>query len=179
MEGKLVKTNSTYHLVIDNKIIASMGDSDGKLHKLSFKNCQVVENWYDLDELAELYSGKGIFEDGYDGLLNPHTRMFIETSYIKGFQKALEILGDKKFSKEDMIAFGKICTNDAHAPSHKRSKTWTELLEKYIQSLQQTEWDVEIVMGGYRLNDDGEKIGFPSYELPKLDADGCLILKRK
>lgn len=44
MEGKLVKTNSTYHLVIDNKIIASMGDSDGKLHKLSLKNCDAIAN---------------------------------------------------------------------------------------------------------------------------------------
>ena len=29
-----------------------------------------------------------------------------------------------------------------------------------------------------KLNDDGQKYGFPDMTQPKLDSEGCLILKR-
>jgi len=52
-------------------------------------------------------------------------------------------------------------------------KTLTEVQDKHIQSLQQTEWDVEIEM-------QHESLVYPTDKmLPKLDSDGCLILKRK
>ncbi len=41
-----------------------------------------------------------------------------------------------------------------------------------------TELDVRVLMGGYRLNSDGEKIGFPDFTLPKTDDNNCLILKK-
>ena len=48
-----------------------------------------------------------------------------------------------------------------------------ELIKKVIQSIQQTEWDVRIDV---LLT---ERHGGVVYETPKLDADGCLILKKK
>jgi hypothetical protein len=76
-----------------------------------------------------------------------------------GFQKALELMGDKKFSEEDV----------REAFFHVQNEPTFDV---FIQSLQQTEWDVEVVM---------EKIdlSFGCYKIqPKFDEEGCLILKR-
>ena len=48
-----------------------------------------------------------------------------------------------------------------------------ETLGEHIQSLQQTEWDVKIDVLMT------EREGGVVIETPKLDADGCLILKRR
>ena len=60
-----------------------------------------------------------------------------------------------------------------------------ETLGEHIQSLQQTEFDVEIEMenslsNGYK-NQPDNIIGFiAEYKsVPKLDSEGCLILKRR
>jgi hypothetical protein len=54
-------------------------------------------------------------------------------------------------------------------PFEKCGKTYQELTDSYIQSLQQTEWEVDIV------EDTSMLWQFPE---PKLDQNGCLILKR-
>ena len=57
----------------------------------------------------------------------------------------------------------------------------TELRNKHIQSLQKTEWDVIVVMEGplvYPANLPKEGEERPDYR-PKLDENGCIILKRK
>jgi hypothetical protein len=165
MEAKLIKTKSTYHLVVNNKIIASMGDSDGKLQKLSLKNCEAIANGYDLDELVE---------DNFKGL-----RACIEDQDIAEFYISLvkttitEILGDKKFTKEDM---GRIMVY-GYDKSTENEYLSRIPFDEYIQSLQQTEWDVEVETEEKRI---GGIKGYGEYEIvPKLDADGCLILKRK
>ena len=107
MEGKLIKTDGTYILSVNEykDEIFTIADTNKahelNKHKLSLKNCEAIENGYDLDELT------------------------------------------------------------------------------------QTEWDVEIEMensltNGYK-NQPDNIIGFiAEYKsVPKLDKDGCLILKRK
>ena len=93
---------------------------------------------------------------------------------MHGFQKALEILGDKKYSEEDVKKAFEMGEDFGSLPfsSYTTSKRLNK--KEYIQSIQQTEWDVEIVMeyvGKIKLNKLHEM-------KPKLDADGCLILKR-
>ena len=83
--------------------------------------------------------------------------------FIKGFQKALEILGDKKFSEEDMKNAIYIAWDDDNLAT-------TDI----IQLLQQTEWDVEIEQELIQSSIEGEAI----WKI-KLDTDGCLILKKK
>jgi hypothetical protein len=61
--------------------------------KLSLKNCQAIENGYDLDELV-------LKKD-----LVKHFGMMVISTLIEGFQKALEILGDKKFSGDDIRTY--------------------------------------------------------------------------
>jgi hypothetical protein len=160
MEGKLIKEVDFYGLKIEGKIIGLSNNSTNKLlnypFKLSLKNCEAIANDYDLDELAILCTKE---EDTIVG----NQKMAI--GFIKGFQKALEILGDKKFSEEDMK---KACSLIFLALGDGGDITTDEV----IQSLQQTEWDVEIVMRPASL------VYKSNLVIEELDADGCLILKR-
>ena len=110
MEGKLIKLGEDdYILHVNNKPFA--------YKKLSLKNCQAVEKGYDLDELAKV---------NYD--YDPYIAEYLEHEFKKGFQKALEILGDKRFSEKDI-----------------RKAILLSMKFNYnvvIQSLEQTEWDV-------------------------------------
>ena len=168
MEGKLIKTGVQFLLrnKEDEVIAITSGTMEGRM--LSLKNCQAIELGYDLDGLALSYVSDHLTK-GTDEYHNS------QVDFKEGFQKALEILGDKKFSEKDIErAFiqGVYTKTEIH-----RKK------EEYIQSLQQTEWDVEIVMecviGCKNLILNGENSLCCENKKPKLDSNGCLILKRK
>ena len=160
MEGKLIKTGDQFLLrnKEDEVIAITSGTMEGRM--LSLKNCQAIENGYDLDELA----------------LDYYKLVFGNTkSYKDGFQKALELLGGKKFSEEDVKK-----TLYLKNGFDKDGFSFYKSDEEIIQSLQQTEWDVEIEMEQDYLKwkqSDIEDI--KDCLVPKLDANGCLILKRK
>lgn len=152
MEGKLIKENNGYTLFVDGKVF---GDTDGHqlksiTNRLSIKNCQIIELDCDLDELIK--------KEIANGKLHPNDGAKKE-GIERGIQIALEILGDKKFSVEDMrMAFFHV----QNEPT----------FDEFIQSLQQTEWDVEVEMVK-------EHIGSGCYKkYPKSDDEGCLILKK-
>ena len=158
-------------------------------HKLSLKNCQEIENGYDLDELAK---EKYPYEK---------TEMFScfeldckQEGFIEGAKTILEILGDKKFSDRDVILIAEYVRVASQSTPDTRTK---DLFDEY-QSLQQTEWEVEIVkventpiwenadVQGHvvckKCGEWNESQIIPykckCVSKPKLDADGCLILKR-
>jgi hypothetical protein len=162
MEGKLIKRdNDFYSLKVDGFVMAT---SNGMIvdYNLSLKNIQAIERGYDLDELAKQECIYPIYNDLKVSNC-PINKKLVERGFKIGFQKLLDILGDKKFSEEDMIK----CFNASI------DEGWVRA-DFYIQSLQQTEWDVEIVMG------DPIGIGdkYTPDTKPKLDENGCLILKR-
>jgi hypothetical protein len=161
MKGKLYKENDSYTLFVDGKIF---GDTRGHhlssiTNTLSVKNCQAIELDYDLDELISESDTSHLARWTSDS----HELMFDEGFKI-GFQKALELMGDKKFSEDDLrlaMHFGKF--------GEANNQTTTI---GFIQSLQQTEWDVEVVMEKFDLS-------FGCYKIQtKFDEEGCLILKR-
>ena len=183
MEGKLIKVENGYVLMVNNIMYATDND------KLSLKNCQAIANGYDLDELA-------CNEIGIDiSVINHIDNKVIENDSVStpiheagalgaglyhrvkgfeiGFQKALEILGDKKFSEEDVKFMFQLGFNLDNAISRNE-------YDELIQSLQQTEWDVEIVIECGEVKQcecsSNENCLNPQ---PKLDEDCCLILKRK
>jgi hypothetical protein len=181
MKGKLVKEYGDFYLISDKEI--ESGDeyvklnnrprtlllgttvASAKVPKLSLKNCESIANGYDLDELFSKIKPK----DGFKH----------ELSFIEGFQKALEILGDKKFSEEDI----KKAFNVGWIQRHNEEGSHYEAMEKVIQSLQQTEWDVEICCYVDNSNGwlDADSFNSPlltNTGIPKLDTDGFLILKR-
>ena len=144
--------------------------------KLSIKNCEAIANGYDLDELGR---------DLWKKSLNYHLQHELDYTFgvVDGFQKALELIGDKKFSINEVVELCKILMSN---PFEKCGKTYQELTDNYIQSLQQTEWDVEILMGTNYRDIDCVNVGnlvaskiVKDNEAPMLDKDGCLILKRK
>ena len=197
MEGKLYKSpnGEHYYLTVDGKIFAEIGGHPLKTinQSLSLKNCQAIENGYDLDELVkESMTQNKVKKDylSFDEQVQRSGGFII--GFQEGFQKALSLLGDKKFSEEDMrkaIAFGwdyegrpKEEMLEIHNVNLEYNNSYFEDTQKYIQSLQQTEWDVEMLMESKDIDelrvDKGSFLKPNDIYKPKLDVDGCLILKR-
>jgi hypothetical protein len=205
MEGMLIKLKegSFYLQELPKKGIGgaqcemTIGSTWGEgEYKLSLKNCEVIASGYNLEELA------------YEKSWNEDS----EKGFINGAKAILEILGDKKFTADDMKRLLSLIVNNAINVNN------TDKAYNYIESLQPSEWDVEVVTedefisnqgldynesvrcrvliidgddvyGEYidgtltnldipfslsGLNDmEGNSVG-----KPKLDEDGCIILKR-
>ena len=170
MKGKLIKEDEEYYLednlgvtiASTDKILLKETDT---VKKLSLKNCQAIENGYDLDDKISKHLEKNDIEASAK-------RVQVIRELI------LEILGDKKFSEEDMrkmydISCGKIGLSLAHDQTENN-----ERFRLHLRSIKQTEWDVEIEMEEKWIAGTST-YGHGEYELkPKLDADGCLILKK-
>ena len=188
MKATLIKEAGGYDLYRideDGKRVTFASTQDYK-QKLSLKNCQAIEKGYDLDELLDNITPK----DGTTGNISQRI------GFVKGFQKALEILGDKKFSEEDMKnIFAKTLENAPSTESHTRMISdvqyrhfvMDELYGRITKFLQQTEWDVEVEMEFNPINHASGleltgnvlmDVAIQENYKPKLDADGYLILKR-
>lgn len=142
MDGKLIKVENGWVLMVNNIMYATDND------KLSLKNCQAIANGYDLDELAS-------------SLVDRETNASVDSSYRKtlekyvkiGFQKALELLHDKKFGEEDIYN----ALDFARANGKYRYEIMSD--DEFIQSIQPKEWDV-------------------TFNPDEKDSEGCIILKR-
>ena len=159
MKAKLCKIDEEYFLhSIENNLIATSDNLH--LHCLSRKNCQAIERGFDLDDLIDLE----LPLDGTTGNISQRR------GFKKGFEKALELLGNKMFSGEDMLNFGGFCCNNIDCFNNV-----DDLFKKY-QPQKSTEWYFDITMEtvDYGLDEGGN----PQYSKEaKLDPDGCLILK--
>lgn len=171
MKGELIKHGHSYALKLNDTLSAFAHPKDfsqnNSIGKLSLQNCKAIERGYDLDKLAE--------EFAKNHSIYPTAQDDTEYGFKHGFQKALELMSDKKFSEEDMINFGGFCVNNIDS-----FNDVDDLFKKY-QPLQQSEWYVEV-----EIDEEKEFILDPAMGItqghyldkPKLDADGCLILKR-
>ena len=172
MKAKLFKTGNEFLLQSeDGKTLGiTSGITVGR--KLSIKNCETIEFGYDLDELVEntyreYPTDLKDAEYHYNRDYQVHKK---RKAFIKGFKKALEILGDKKFNYghlDKMFTCGKL-----YQDSRNNAYSFDNVLSKF----EQTEWDVEIVTKPY--TEVSEGFNLESKREPKLDADGCLILKK-
>jgi hypothetical protein len=130
--------------------------------------------------------------------LNQHNNKAKVTAWAfkEGVKAILEIIGDKKFSEEDVI-------NSYHCGRSYQGREGDTTITKYLQSLQQTSIEVEVVMdidnpcpkcgeeenihGNYDYSDINRPLintlcnecGTYFTPIPELDENGCLILKRK
>jgi hypothetical protein len=167
MKAKLIKTGSDYLLrdMGGNVLAITNGTTEGR--KLSKQNCDEIFGVVDVEKLAIEY-------DLYEKInFVGQTR-----AYKAGFQKAMELNKDKLFTLEDMMN----CWNKAlKFQDHK------ETLGEYIQSIQQTtEIEVEIIMRNSRTGNivkhdsdlEWDEDGLCDRAIPKLDSQGCLILKK-
>ena len=180
MKDTLIKKDGQFYCLDEKTVIIGTTDEALLKHKplvtkkLSLKNCQSIELGYDLDEL--------VIDEIPDS--SSTTLQVQRMRFIHGFQKALEILGDKKFSEEDMykmFIYGDSITTAKKHVKALEDKSMDDLFNDFVQSLQQTEWDVEVVMGPTPLifmARGRRNHGILPDLKPKLDEDGCLILKR-
>ena len=171
MKAKLIKTVTDNYIIIDSTkefygegyILGTTVVSDAP--RLSLKNCQSIERGYDLDELFQREIDELMFTGNLEDPSEYRSGMY------KGAKILFELMGDKKFSEEDMTKAFEKGEDFGSLPFSSYSTSKKLNKKEFIQSLQQTEWDVEIVM-----DICGDKV----YAVPEpaLDADGCLILKR-
>ena len=161
MKAKLHKMVSGYILSLNGgiddpyAIVNEELAKDYEWHRLSLKNCQAIERGYDLDqEMCKLVDKKAEQNNTVD--LNAYAQ-----GCLDAFQKALELMGDKKFSEEQL----------REAFFHVQNEPTFDVFK---QSLQKTEWDVEVETVPALSNNGNVYYG----DIPKLDATGCLILKR-
>lgn len=98
MKAKIIKTGDHYYslMLINNKELLATTEDVENVLKLSLKNCEAIANGYDIDELAESEYGQRFDEDG-DEVWDSGKLHWAQHGFKSGFQKALEILGDKKF----------------------------------------------------------------------------------
>jgi len=162
MRGKLIKTDNGY--ILD-------GDNLPNPRRLSIQNCNEIFGVVDVEKLAEENYPSG------DDWSNEQS-LFRKLAFINGFNKAMELNKDKLFSQEDMykmfIYGDSIITAKKHVNTLK-NKPLDEFFNDFIQSLQQpTEIEVEVVMD--KIPADLAPGGWDVF--PKLDSQGCLILKK-
>jgi hypothetical protein len=173
MKGILHRTQQGYYMLFDEnkQWIGVTGDCDGKKLKLSKQNCDEIFGVVDVEKLAyeNTIDDYDIFDynDGYGNRFYFNNSHKVIDVYMKGFNKAAELQKDKLFTEADMIKFA-----DDVYKLRKENKIF-EGMPKLLQSLQQpTEIEVEIEM-----DICGDKVyAVPE---PKLDENGCLILKKK
>lgn len=180
MKAKLIKTEVNYILEDDKGVVIASTSLNKEGLSLSIKNCQTIERSYDVYELAKENYHKFWSVVDESEMLN-HT-----FGYVEGFQKALELMGDKKFSRGQLLNAMDLVWQWMNGEDY-GCKTLTEVQDKHIQSLQQTEWGVEIEMicphpedtyvCGIQYGCDEDGCNHPN-QIPHLDTDGCLILKR-
>ena len=109
MKAKLIKTVDGYELFTqgflrgstNHELIDSLNIEEGSIrYKLSLKNCQSIVRGYDLDELVDEW----VFETNGDKWSNNNNEVGDNYgSFKSGFQKSIELVGDKKFSEEDVL----------------------------------------------------------------------------
>ena len=205
MKTKLIKLSKTHYIVVDDseikdcyyynsldKVIRFGNNLNHPYHykithstkplegvgKLSLKNCQAIERGYDLDELAKNW----VFElNGHKWSNNDDTAGDNYGSFMAGAKTILAIFMDKKFSNGQMLNAMDLVWEWMNGEEY-GCETLTEVQDKHIQSLKQTEWDVivemECVIGCQNLILNGENSVCCGDKKPKISEDGCLILKR-
>lgn len=180
MKAQLVKRKNRWDLYAEDGS-KSASTAPNPIGKLSIKNCEAIANGYDLEELSD-----ESVSDIHEGQIDFKFKEIYKAFFKEGFLKAMELM-DKKFSEEDMLRLAIHCWNIASRPEYGATYNINEIVDNYIQLLQPKEWDVEIEMicphpedtytCGLQYGCDEDGCNHPN-QVPYLDKDECLILKR-
>jgi hypothetical protein len=158
MKGKLIKTEVNYLLEDDKGVVIASTSTKEGINGLSKQNCDEIFGVVDVDGLARKWRDNSMYRDA-----NAY-------SYKAGFNKAMEL---NRFTLEDI--------RKAYYVGYEDGKSGATFFQQLIQSLQQpTEIDVVIDMECLDPNCDGinkKGVCIPG-DKPKLDPNGCLILKK-
>jgi hypothetical protein len=168
MKAKLIlkhRGDYDYFLIsrTDNsEVLAASLNPDGYFEqKLSKQNCDELFGVVDVEKLAK-NDPNGYYESDYQNI-------FVD-GFINGFNKAMELNKDKVFTLGQLITamdMARVMVNGKYANSG-------EYIYNFIQ--QPTEIEVEIEM--IKTPDAMFHFHDVPYSTPKLDSEGCLILKK-
>jgi hypothetical protein len=179
---KLIKKADNWYNLYDGDVGIGSTHVDLQGYRLSLNNCLEIDRGYDLNKMANDSRSKVsiLFEGGLDEKSH-------RIGFKAGWQQAINLMADKKFSRGQLLNAMDLVWQWVNGEDY-GCETLTEVQDKYIQSLQQTEWEVEIKMQRYL--DGYEMVGsqkgvygsgnrIPIYKsATKLDENGCIILKR-
>lgn len=163
MKTFLRKINGIYTLMKDGKMIASDDidfQKDYELQKLSIENCNLIFGIFDVEKLAEDFAK--------NHSIYPSAKDDTEYGFKHGFNKALELNKDKKFSLEQVIEAMSLYKRNEFAMS--------KVLVMVLEEPQDIEVEIEMAeVESYK-----DKMGNLRTEktFPRVDKNGCLILKK-
>jgi hypothetical protein len=178
--GKLLKHDKGYSLIVNNVEMAIYNGQrqERPLYSLLKKNCDEIFGITDVEELSKIsfpcdYNCQGDELDYFERM-----------AWIKGFNKAIQLNKEKLFTVEDMYEAIRKAKSYDKIPNHEGIiVSFNYLKEEIIQSLQQpTEIEVEIrcyIGNGNKESDSFKDPLVTNTGIPKLDENGCLILKKK
>jgi hypothetical protein len=186
MKAKLIKEDDGYVLYTqgffkastNHSLIEQLNIEDGNIrYKLSKQNCDEIFGIVDVIDVTYKQVRKE-----FDGIIDSFTEAFAKQC----INKAMELNKDKVFTLEQVLnAFyaGWISKDKTYPEAQKSYKGY---LERHV--IQPTEIEVEIemekvvdetkIVGSVKeVKGSGDKI--TTYKtIPKLDSEGCLILKK-
>ena len=173
MKAKLTKITGIYTLLDDNDRMVASDDvdmqKDYEIGKLSTKNCDEIFGIIDVEKLAK----EVLPNDDTTGTLSK------QKGFVIGFNKAMELNKERYLSEEtieDNFKGLRDCIEDKEIAEFYINLAKTIFCENYP-----TEIEVVIEMEPYRMSDfveDGNTHPSGVIERPKLDSEGCLILKK-
>ena len=164
MKAKLVKKADGWYNLYDGEIGIGSTHPELQGYKISKQNCDEIFGIVDVEKLFNEVDETIDFSE------------FCFTSFKLGFNKAMELNKDKLFTLEDMRkAMDWVMAQ--YFEFHEQPSTGRR--EHYLQLLQQPiaiEVEIETETKVWEFISNGE---FESFEIiPKLDSNGCLILKK-
>lgn len=165
-----------YHIKEDDypyEILASLHKTEG-VPTLTFDEVLAREIGYVdmLKKCNEIYDMHPINIEVYGDSESKNT---YQAGVWDGYLQAIEDNKERRYTEAELriaIDMARGFTFDQHWNKYENHKT-----DEIISSLHKTSWKVEIEMGEYRLNDDGEAIGFPDMTKPKVTNNTIHILK--
>jgi hypothetical protein len=180
MKAKLIKDEDGYSLFTreenstNRKFIAT---TQGMYvdHKLSKQNCDEIFGVVDVEKLAEEFVNDL-------QVASETVNRAVKLGYEEGFNKAMELNKDKVFTLEDVIdvVFKQVRNGFDGVIDSFTEAFAKECINKAMELYQPTEIEVEIEMECLDPNCDGinkKGVCIPG-DKPKLDSEGCLIIKK-
>jgi len=177
MKALLVKKTQFWYNLYHNNVGIGSTNKSLQGYKLSQENCDEIFGVVDVEKLF----------NEVDETIDFHEFCF--SSFKLGFNKAMELNKDKRFTSRDMLSAYMEGTNDGtqfeslkdcHSEDFDEAHEFAKKAEReFIKSLQQQieiEVDIEMDYAIYTANMPKEGEQRPAMR-PKVDENGCLILK--
>jgi hypothetical protein len=156
MKATLIKKAEGWYNLYQDKIGIGSTYPELQGYKLSKQNC---------DEIF------GVIDSFYESISK------LNTSYLKGFNKAMELNKDKQFTLEDLrtaMTYGIVQEGIGFVGIHSVDDLFNLILKKVSQP---TEIEVEVEMEDV-IQLKKRAGGFTNMGKPSLDAEGCILLKK-